>query len=89
MSAGVYVPGQGIWAGTSGLSYSGQPMTSDMKLGLASNSKLFTAVVMLILAEKNVISLEDHLYKWLPNFKNIDPNVTIRQLLNHTSGKKC
>lgn len=86
MSAGVYVPGQGIWTGTSGLSYSGQPMTSDMKLGLASNSKLFTAVVMLILAEKNVISLEDHLYKWLPNFKNIDPNVTIRQLLNHTSG---
>jgi CubicO group peptidase (beta-lactamase class C family) len=86
MSAGVYVPGQGIWTGVSGQSYTGQPLTTDMEFGLASNSKLFTAAVMLILAEKNIISLEDHLYKWLPKFKNIDANATIRQLLNHTSG---
>jgi CubicO group peptidase (beta-lactamase class C family) len=86
MSAGVYVPGQGIWTGVSGLSYAGQAITPDMEFGLASNSKLFTAVVMLILAEKNILSLEDHLYMWLPNFKNINSNATIRQLLNHTSG---
>lgn len=86
MSAGVYVPGQGVWTGVSGLSYAGHPITADMEFGLASNSKLFTAVVMLILAEKNILSLDDHLYKWLPKYKNIDPNATIRQLLNHTSG---
>ncbi|MBK9106833.1 MAG: serine hydrolase [Saprospiraceae bacterium] len=86
VSAGVYVPGQGMWTGASGVSFAGQALTTDMKLGLASNSKLFTAVVMLVLAEKNIITLEDKLSKWLPTYKNVDPNITIRQLLNHTSG---
>lgn len=41
---------------------------------------------MLKLAENNKISLEDPLNKWLPAFANIDPEITIRQLLNHKSG---
>jgi D-alanyl-D-alanine carboxypeptidase len=41
---------------------------------------------MLKLAEDNIISLSDSLHKWLPTYNNIDPNITIKQLLNHTSG---
>lgn len=86
MSASVYYPGQGIWNGTSGVSYPGQPITSDMKFGIASNTKLFTAVTILKLTENNVLSLDDALSDWIPTYPNVNPNITIRQLLNHTSG---
>jgi D-alanyl-D-alanine carboxypeptidase len=86
ISASVYCPGQGIWKGVSGISFSGHPITSDMEFGIASNSKLFTAVTMLILAENNILSLNDPLSKWLPDFTNVNSSITIRQLLNHTSG---
>jgi len=86
VSACVYIPGQGIWQGTSGISHNGFPMSSDMVMPLASNTKLFTAVMMMILVENNIISLSDSLSNYLPTYSNINPNVTIRQLLNHTSG---
>jgi D-alanyl-D-alanine carboxypeptidase len=57
-----------------------------MEFGIASNTKLFTGVLLLKLAESNLLSLEDSLHEHLPAFDNIDPNITIRQLLNHTSG---
>ncbi len=87
MAASVYIPGQGIWTGVSGNSYAGQPITSNMRFGIASNSKLFVAVMMLKLAENNIISLDDSLKDWITvTNTNINPNITIRQLLNHTSG---
>lgn len=86
MEASVYIPGQGIWTGVVGNSYAGQPITADMRMGIASNSKLFVATVMLMLDEENVLSLDDQLNQWLPTYPNINPNITIRQLLNHTSG---
>ncbi len=86
MSAAVWVPGQGIWKDTAGLSFNGQPVTPDMEFGIASNTKLFVAVVMLKLAENNIFSLDDSLHEWLPALQNVDSNITIRQLLNHTSG---
>ena len=86
MTVGVYLPGQGTWQGKAGLSYTGQPITQDMGFGIASNTKLFVAVVMLKLAESHQISLDDSVHKWLPAYANIDPNISIRQLLNHTSG---
>jgi D-alanyl-D-alanine carboxypeptidase len=86
ISASVYCPGQGIWKGVSGMSYSGHPLTTDMEFGIASNSKLFTAVTFLRLAEDNIISLNDPLSKWIPSYTNVNPAITIRQLLNHTSG---
>ncbi|MFZ9388391.1 MAG: serine hydrolase [Chitinophagaceae bacterium] len=85
-SASVYIPGQGMWTGTTGFSKNGQPITPDMRMGIASNSKLFVSAVMLKLAEKNIITLNDSLKKWLPAYPNVNPNITIRQLLNHSSG---
>lgn len=76
MSASVYYPGQGIWNGTSGVSYAGQPITSDMKFGIASNTKLFTAVTILKLTESNVLSLDDVLSDWIPSYPNVNPNST-------------
>ncbi|MBL7909788.1 MAG: serine hydrolase [Bacteroidia bacterium] len=86
ISASVIYPGQGMWKGVTGDSYSGLSITSDMEFGIASNTKLFTGVIALKLAQSGLISLDDSLHNWLPTFANVDSNITIRQLLNHTSG---
>lgn len=86
ISASVIYPGQGMWQGVTGVSYSGFLITSDMEFAIASNTKLFTGVITLKLAESGIINLDDSLHNWLPPFTNVDSNITIRQLLNHTSG---
>jgi D-alanyl-D-alanine carboxypeptidase len=86
ISASVIYPGMGTWKGVTGISHTGKPITSDMLFGIASNTKLFTGVLLLKLAENNIIQLDDSLHEYLPIFNNIDSNITIRQLLNHTTG---
>jgi len=86
ISACVIYPGMGLWKGVSGISHPGKPITTDMLFGIASNTKLFTGVLMLKLVENNIIQLDDSLHKYLPTYNNIDSNITIRQLLNHTTG---
>ncbi len=51
---------------------------------LASVSKQFTAVGILILFERGLLGLDDHVIKYFPDFPYKE--ITIRQLLNHTSG---
>ena len=86
ISACVIYPGVGTWKGVTGISHAGFPITSDMEFGIGSNTKLFTGVLLLKLAENNIISLNDSLHQYLPSFNNVNQNITIRQLLNHTSG---
>jgi CubicO group peptidase (beta-lactamase class C family) len=87
VSLAVLVPGQGLFTGVSGISDpGGHPITMAMRFGIASCTKLFIATAMTKLQEQNVLSLEDHLYQWLPTFQNVDSTTTIRQLLSHQSG---
>ena len=86
ISACVMSPGLGTWKGVTGISHPGTPISSDLLFGIASNTKLFTGVLLLKLAENSIISLEDELHEYLPTFDHIDSTITIRQLLNHTSG---
>ncbi len=51
---------------------------------LASVSKQFTAMAVLILKERKMLSLDDSLRKFFPELPY--QNITIRQLLTHTSG---
>lgn len=51
---------------------------------LASVSKQFTALLVAMLQEENKLNYDDPVEKYLPNLPY--PNITIRQLLNHTSG---
>ncbi len=86
ISASVLLPGRELWQGTAGGSHPGVPVTSDMLFGIGSNSKLFTAAAVLKCAESGRLRLDDSLHAWLPSYPNIDSTITIRQLLNHTSG---
>jgi len=58
-----------------------------MRFGIASNTKLFVAAMLLKLEENNILSLEDSLHTYISiTNPNINPNIKIHQLLNHTSG---
>ncbi|MCD4745945.1 MAG: serine hydrolase [Bacteroidales bacterium] len=86
ISAAVNIYGIGTWQGTSGDSHSGTDITPEMIMGLGSNTKTFTAVFVMRLVEQTILSLEDSLHQWLPNYSNVDSTATIKQLLQHTSG---
>lgn len=52
---------------------------------IASMSKQFTAACVLLLQQDGKLNIDDKLSKYLPDFPNGD-RITIRELLNHTSG---
>src|SRR5437868_3646554 len=53
---------------------------------LASLTKQFTAMAIMMLAERHQLSYSDPLSKYFPEFPSYAAKVTIRNLLNHTSG---
>lgn len=66
------------------------PLETDDRFEVGSITKTFTATTILNLVEKGVLTLEDTLTDWLPQEVTANvPNsneITVRQLLNHTSG---
>lgn len=61
--------------------------STDTKFMIGSVSKPFTAMLMLIQVQKGLISLDKTVADYLTEFTNKPAGkVTIRQLLNHTSG---
>jgi CubicO group peptidase (beta-lactamase class C family) len=63
------------------------PNTTDTKFMIGSVSKPITATLMLILVQKQLVSLDKTIEDYLPEFKNKPAaKITIRQLLSHTSG---
>jgi D-alanyl-D-alanine carboxypeptidase len=61
------------------------PATPAMRFKIASNSKQIAAAATLLLAEENKLSLDDPVSRFLPGLTRAN-EVTIRQLLSHTSG---
>jgi D-alanyl-D-alanine carboxypeptidase len=64
----------------------GYPMKPSLKFHIGSIKKTFVAALCLMLSEEKILNLDDTLYMWLPEVAPIDRNITIRQLLNHSSG---
>lgn len=60
-------------------------MTSDRRLLISSMTKTFVATAVLQLVDEGKLSLNDRLDRWSPETPNA-ANITIRQLLSHTSG---
>lgn len=72
------------------------PLSANHKVCIASNTKSYVAALILVLSEKNKLSLEDKLTKYF-NADFVDSlcylenrfygkEITIKMLLNHTSG---
>ncbi|WP_264738127.1 serine hydrolase [Cytobacillus firmus] len=62
-------------------------MKEDTIFDLASISKIFTTTAAMILYDEGRFQLDDPVAKYIPEFaENGKENVTIRQLMTHTSG---
>jgi len=59
--------------------------TPDLPYQIASNSKQFTAMAMLMLEDEGKLDLDDHVSKYLSGISGGD-KITLRQLLSHTAG---
>jgi CubicO group peptidase (beta-lactamase class C family) len=64
------------------------PMPADAMFEIGSITKQFTAVALLQLRDSGKLSLDDDIKKWLPDFDTRGNKVTLRRLLDHTSGIK-
>ncbi|MCQ8190744.1 serine hydrolase domain-containing protein [Streptomyces rugosispiralis] len=68
----------------------GEEARPEQRFRIASNTKAFVSTVLLQLEGEGRLSLDDSVEKWLPGVVQGNGNdgkaITIRQLLNHTSG---
>jgi CubicO group peptidase (beta-lactamase class C family) len=78
-----YVKGYGTTGG-------GQSVTPQTEFHIASLSKSFTATAVMQLVEEGKLDLDAPVRRYLPDFTLADPGaaeqITLRELLNHTSG---
>jgi len=99
LSAGGMPPGMVVWIDTPEYRFEGASgfanitedvlMPTEGAFRIGSITKMFTATVILQLAEDGILILEDPLSQWLPEVADQLPNgdqITLRHLLDHTSG---
>lgn len=63
-----------------------EPITPTTNFRLASVTKQFTAMSILLLEKKHLLSLEDPITKYLPGFPAYGKNIKIKHLLTHSAG---
>ena len=63
-----------------------RPIAAGTQFLLGSVTKQFTAMAIMILRDRGKLQLEDPLSKFCPEFPAYAGSITIRHLLNHTSG---
>jgi len=86
VSASVIFADGSQWTGVAGTGEGTALLRSDQLIWVASITKTMTGAVILQLAEESKLSLDDPIARWLKPIPNVNPRITIRQLLNHTSG---
>lgn len=84
----VFQGGRTLYATAVGLAdlAAGTRFTVDSPTNIGSTSKQFTAFAVLLLAEEGKLSLDDDVRKHVPELPDLGSTVTIRHILNHTSG---
>lgn len=64
------------------------PLTADTVFYMASVSKQFTSLAAAKLIEDGKLGLDEDVRKWLPELPRYATPVTVRRLMNHTSGAR-
>jgi D-alanyl-D-alanine carboxypeptidase len=75
------------WTGAAGMAdvTAGRPVQPTTPFAVASVTKTFTSALILRYVDQGLLKLDDPLARWLPEWPNAR-RITIRMLLNHTSG---
>jgi D-alanyl-D-alanine carboxypeptidase len=87
VSVSILWPDGRSWTGVSGLAdvASRRKVRPETPFAVASISKTYTAALVLQLVEEGRLDLDEPALSYLPGVK-VDRSITIRQLLDHTSG---
>lgn len=88
ISAAILFPDGTSWMGVSGSAdvAAGTAVTPSTGFAVASVSKTFIAALILALVEEGKVGLDAPARTYLPGLTKISTKVTVRQLLDHTSG---
>lgn len=79
--------GSRTWSSASGVTRDGRTrLDVDQPMVIGSVTKTFTAALILQLAEEGRLSLDASVATYLPDLPALDPRITVRELLSHTSG---
>src|SRR5207248_516295 len=63
-----------------------KPITADTSFLLASVTKQFTAMAIMMLCEQGKLTYDDTVASFFPEFPAYAGKITVRHLLNHTAG---
>ncbi|MEZ5056907.1 MAG: serine hydrolase [Saprospiraceae bacterium] len=90
ITAAVVIPNGSIWEGASGISSENpvKPIAVGDVFATGSTTKTLMGMCILQLVDEGYFQLDDSIGKYLPDFNHVDPGISIRQLLQHTSGLK-
>ena len=69
-----------------GIAEKDRPLKGDTPFYLGSLAKSFTAMAVMMLAEKKKLTYDDKVAGYFPELPDFMGEITIRNLLNHTSG---
>lgn len=76
----------GVWTAAAGVSEEHTALSPDQLIGIGSNTKTFISTLLMKLSEHHQVDLNDTIGTWVSGYAHINGAVTIKQLLNHTSG---
>lgn len=89
LSAAIVMPDGSRWEGVLGdakVDPDPRLVSPSTPFDIGSITKTFVAALVLRLAERGVLSLDDHLSRWMPHWPRA-AHITIRQLLQHRAGQ--
>jgi D-alanyl-D-alanine carboxypeptidase len=87
ISVTILFPDGSSWLGVGGLAdvTAKVPVAPSTPFAIASVSKTFTAALVIALEQEGLVDLDEPVLTYLPKLK-INARITVRQLLDHTSG---
>jgi D-alanyl-D-alanine carboxypeptidase len=90
VTAAVVAEGHKPWTGAAGHSVRSAsqtiPMTPEMLFEIGSVGKTFVTTLLMQLVDEGVVDLDEPLSKWVSGYPQLDPRITLRQLVASTSG---
>ncbi len=85
-SVAVILPNESLHRIAAGYSHDSVSIDPDMLFAIGSITKNMVSALVLQLSEEGVLDLGNPLHKWLPRYPHVNSTITLRQLMNHTSG---
>lgn len=88
LSGAIAIDGELTWAGSTGLANveNEVPASVESRYRIGSVSKSLTAIALARMVELEMLSLDDHVQAFLPDYPRYETPMTVRQLAGHMSG---